>query len=140
MASREVTCHLSADPGSVMPSHRTGRAGVGDLGRRVRPGFPRRAVVTAGVLAGLLALCSCTSPAGEGVPPTDDSTRHAGPLFAADSPWNLPIPDDPELDEDSAGMVAALTEAGGGYAITEEFRVPVYEVDAWTPAVALTCT
>ncbi len=136
----EVTCDLSADPGSAMPSHPTGRAGVRDLGRRTRPRSPRRAVVPAGVLAGLLALCSCTSPAGEDLPPTDDSTHHAGPLFAADSPWYLPIPDDPELDEDSADMVAALTEDGGGYAITQEFGVPVYEVDSSTPAVPVTCT
>ena len=136
----EVACDLSADPGSAMLSHHAGRAGASDPGRRARPGGPRRAVVTAGVLAGLLALCSCTSPAREELPPTDDSTRHAGPVFAADSPWNLPIPDDPGLDEDSADMVDALIEDGGAHALTHEFGVPVYEVDSSTPAVPVTCT
>ncbi len=136
----EVTCDLSADPGSAMPSHHAGRAGARDLGSRARPGALRRAGVTAGVLAGLVALSSCTSPAGEDLPPTDDSTQHAGPVFAADSPWNLPIPADPRLDEDSADMVAALTEDGSAYALTQEFGVPVYEVDSSTPAVPVTCT
>jgi hypothetical protein len=61
-------------------------------------------------------------------------------VFAADSPWSAPIPPDPTVDEDSAGMVSALTEDGGGYALIREYGIPVYEVDSSTPAVPVTCT
>lgn len=123
-----------------MPSHHTGHASVRGPGRPARREPSRRGVVTAGLMAGLVALSSCTSPAGDELPPTDDSMTHTGPVFAEDSPWNSPIPEDPRLDEDSADMVAALTEDGGGYALTEEFGVPVYEVDSSTPAVPVECT
>jgi len=94
----------------------------------------------AGASAALLALSSCTSPAREEPPPTDDSSHAAAPLFAPDSPWSAPISADPELDEDSADMVAALIEDGGGHALIREYGIPVYEVDASTPAVPVTCT
>jgi hypothetical protein len=60
--------------------------------------------------------------------------------FAPDSPWNLAIPDDPRLDDDSDDLVEALIEDGGGHALLYEFGIPVYEADADTPTVTVTCT
>ncbi len=115
-------------------------AGSRGDGRLRRSGSVRRAVAPAGLLAVLLALSACTASAKETAAPADDSAQPAGPLFAADSPWNAPIPDDPELDEDSADMAAALVDDGGGHALVREYGIPVYEVDSSTAAVSVTCT
>lgn len=66
--------------------------------------------------------------------------EHAGPPqgwrpFAADSPWNTPIPADPPLEPDGAAYLAALARTAGGPWIGINIRkwsIPVYWVDLET--------
>lgn len=96
------------------------------------------------LLAAAFVVASCTSSGG-GAPVTDDAMPPTTPPdtlarpFAPDSPWNTAIPADVALDEESADMVAALTEEGAAYALIHEHGVPVYEADADTPTVSITC-
>jgi hypothetical protein len=86
----------------------------------------------------LLAVAACV-PA-QGPPERTWSTDPTARPFAAASPWNLAIPDHPRLDENSDALVEALIEDGGGHALIYEFGIPVYEADADTPTVTVTCT
>ena len=61
--------------------------------------------------------------------------------FAADSAWNTPIGANAVRDPNSAAMVAALTSVPNKVnAALYEFGAPVYEADASTPRVKVTCT
>ena len=60
--------------------------------------------------------------------------------FAAHSPFKTPIPDNPELDPDSAAMVEHLAAEGGQVANLYEFGVPIYYADSSTPEATVTCT
>jgi hypothetical protein len=123
-----------------MPGQPTRSARSRGHGRRPRSGTARRVGVPAAVLGVLVAVSSCTAPVSTDPPPAVDSTQSDRPLFAPESPWYLPIPADPEVDDDSADMVEALTEDGSGFALFEQYGVPVYEADSSTPAVTVTCT
>lgn len=109
----------------------TGSPGVPPRSRR-----HRARAVTVSLLAAASVLSACSS-AEEVEPPErwDGDT-----LFAPDSPWNSPIPEDPVLDEGSEGMVDALAEESGATALLYEFGVPIYQADADTPEVDVTCT
>lgn len=58
--------------------------------------------------------------------------------FAAGSPWNTPIPDDPVLDSNSSA-IADYLGAQPGVADLYEFGVPIYQADAFTPRYAVDC-
>ncbi len=96
------------------------------------------------VAIGLLTVSSCT--AGEPSEPSEPAEAPRaeayvdGPVFAPDTPFTTPIPDDPTLDDDSEELVEALAEDGVAYALIWDYGVPVYEVDASTPGVSVTCT
>lgn len=61
--------------------------------------------------------------------------------FAADSAWNTPIGANAVRDPNSAAMVAALTSVPNKVnAALYEYGAPVYEADASTPRVKVTCT
>ncbi|MGY1621441.1 hypothetical protein ACI789_04505 [Geodermatophilus sp. SYSU D00965] len=91
------------------------------------------------VLAVAVLAAACTSEPVEPPPSTGGVEDPALP-FAADSPWNSPIPEDPRLDQASDDMATALLEDGGAVALLYDYGVPVYEVDAGTPSVAVDCT
>ena len=95
----------------------------------------RRLAAAPALLATVVLAASCTSS-------PDDGPRagEAGVPFAADSPWNAPIDESPNLDEASDDMVSALLEDGGAVALLYDYGVPVYEVDGDTPAVEVECT
>lgn len=94
----------------------------------------RRRVVVALLLAVPLVLAACSS--------SDGGTRQGGVPDASDTrdPWTTPIPESPVLDEDSDGIAAALSEEDGATALVYEYGVPIYEADADTPTVRVTCT
>jgi hypothetical protein len=103
----------------------------------------RRALRWAALAAALLTVAACGgAPAPQPEPEPDPAPvpDSGGLPFASDSPWNLPIPDDPVLDGDSEEIVAALARDGGASALLYDFGVPVYEADADTPRVTVTCT
>ena len=51
--------------------------------------------------------------------------------FAADSPWNQPLPSEPALDPDSAAMVAQLQKAAGKLkGDLTQWTVPLFVIDA----------
>jgi hypothetical protein len=63
------------------------------------------------------------------------------PLFAADSPFNTPIPADPVLDDNSAEWSSYI--AGDGYeqaTLLYEDGVPIYDANAATPRVRVRVT
>ncbi|MCP4247455.1 MAG: hypothetical protein GY778_10445, partial [bacterium] len=77
-----------------------------------------------------------------GVPSRDDVDFERP--FAADSVWNTPIGDDPEIDPDSDEMIARFAEvfeASGGIAVSyRQDAVPVYMAEPETPRVDVTLT
>lgn len=76
-------------------------------------------------------------PVDVGDAPIADSQEE---FFGRDNPWNVPIPSDPVLDEDSDALVAALARERAGYALLYEHGLPVYESDAETPRYEIECT
>jgi len=89
------------------------------------------------LLALLASACSSSASPSQDDVEQSTSTRP----FDEYSPWNVPIPADPVLDEDSDGMVGALTADGGtGYALLSQYGIPVFEADSSTPTVSVTCT
>lgn len=105
------------------------------------------ALVAMAVVAVVLATRSSTTPeesapsAGAGKPTPHSAESRSpvrGRLFAADSPWNTALPEDPTLDPGSASRVAALAGeverqiAKGGYPsiAASSYSTPVYVVGA----------
>lgn len=99
-----------------------------------RPRRPR--ALTVCLVAAAAVLSACSSAQQEQPPELWEGDLP----FAADSPWNTPIPEDPVLAPTSEEMVGALTQDGGATALLQEFGVPVYVADADTPEVDVTCT
>ena len=63
--------------------------------------------------------------------------------FASDSPWNTPIPANPDVDPDSANQIADFSTIPGQMFLwinIEQFSVPVYFVDGGTPKVLVKAT
>ena len=60
--------------------------------------------------------------------------------FANNSPWNVPIRQNPMLDAQSADKVAHLSQEGRGYASLYESGVPIFDADAFTPKARVKCT
>jgi hypothetical protein len=61
--------------------------------------------------------------------------------FDGDSPWNVPIPDDPVVDPGSAAMISNLVVPGRPpIANLYDFGLPIYEADARTPRHRIRCT
>lgn len=63
--------------------------------------------------------------------------------FSVDSPWNVPIGPDPQIDPNSAAMIATLDPSGtgNGFWINEDYyTVPIYYADANTPIYKVKCT
>ncbi|MGC4092979.1 MAG: hypothetical protein QM756_34855 [Polyangiaceae bacterium] len=92
-------------------------------------------------LATWLLLPSCIGPTPARFEPgesTSDAQR-ARP-FADDSPFNVPIPTGPRLDERSAAMVQFLARRAGANALLYEFAIPIWDADAATPRALVTCS
>jgi hypothetical protein len=66
---------------------------------------------------------------------------YGGPLLAANSPWNTPIPATARADGNSAAMIANLHLAftnNRSFAVNlDRYAVPIYYADAATPRVAV---
>jgi hypothetical protein len=62
--------------------------------------------------------------------------------FSDDSPWNVPIPPDPEIDPRSDAMVADLLESWSPVFWTNiyTYTVPVWMADSSTPEHKVVCT
>src|SRR3954470_19065248 len=74
------------------------------------------------------------------VPAAEDVTLRA---FAADSPWNTPISDTPEIDPRSAELVSSIAEGPSPDMITSDptqFSFPVYTATPETPRWDVPCT
>ncbi len=69
----------------------------------------------------------------------DDSVA-APSLFAANSPWRVPIAADPEIDPGSTAMIAAISAQPALHANLVEFAIPIYPVNAETPTHRVSCT
>ncbi len=66
------------------------------------------------------------------------ATFGAFPLYSENSPWNLPISENPVLDPDSGHFVAAISGEFGSR--TDKYTFPVYRVDADTPRRSIRIT
>jgi hypothetical protein len=58
------------------------------------------------------------------------------PYYASTSPLNMKIPDDPQIDPASSGMVAGLTEAGADHRFilaVKSYAIPIYSANSRTP-------
>lgn len=60
--------------------------------------------------------------------------------FAITSPWREPIPDSPQIDPNSAEIIAHLQPEPRMPANLVEFAVPIYRASAFTPTYVVTCT
>jgi hypothetical protein len=93
--------------------------------------------------AAAVVLSACTSSTDQ---LQDDALPEPRPapgspeVLSTDSPWYLPIPDEPRIDEESDTMVSVLNRDGGAIALLYEYGVTVYEVDERTPGVKVHCT
>ncbi|TPG34229.1 hypothetical protein [Mycolicibacterium hodleri] len=61
-------------------------------------------------------------------------------LFAADGPWRRVIASNPELDPNSAAMIAAVQPTPQLFANLVQYGIPVYASNADTPTQAVNCT
>lgn len=109
-----------------------------------KPGGSRRARRLVPSVLVLLAVAAVAaqqvSDRGAGAAPASRSTSRRP--FAANSPWNRPIPARPALDPNSTAMVRHLS--GGrphtAFANLRDYGVPIYEADASTPRHRVRCT
>ncbi|CAM3982892.1 hypothetical protein [Smaragdicoccus niigatensis] len=60
--------------------------------------------------------------------------------FAPTSPWNTAVPASPQIDPNSAAMIAYATRNNMVTSILYEYSQPIYVVDASTPRYTVTCT
>lgn len=108
-----------------MPSGReVGRRG------RCRPLHRTATLVMAVCVAVATSQAACASPSSWGF---------ADP-FATTSPWRQPIPASPQIDPNSAEIIAHLLPEPRMPANLVEFAVPIYRVSADTPTHTVTCT
>jgi hypothetical protein len=123
------------------------------VGRRSAAGSELSFAV--GLLALTAGACGTAAPASNGITPsggaggtTTPGTGGAGGVgsgswrpFSDDSPWNARIPPDPELDPDSAAMIADFaTSSPFGQKVDinmQQWSVPMYFADASTPRVTV---
>lgn len=99
--------------------------------RSSRTGSSSR-TVGVGLVALLAALVTAPTPA----PPA--SAAVATP-FAASSPFNVPIPQRPQLDPRSPAMVARVSRSGRMYANLVAYGIPIYTAKATTPRHQVRC-
>lgn len=100
----------------------------------------RRTMLTGLAVLAATAVASGVVPTGGGGLPQPTAAAAAPRPFAADSPWNRPIPARPALDPLSSRWVRYLSAAGPQSALLEDTGVPVYVADAQTPRHRVTCT
>jgi hypothetical protein len=88
-------------------------------------------------------------PAEKEAPPVDTATTGPGSGFprdarpyAADSPWNTPIPDGAPIDPRSDALVATILESSNGRLRSDptQYSFPVYFSDATTPKLTMVCS
>jgi len=75
----------------------------------------------------LLVLAACSPSPSEQA--NEDAPPKAWRPFAADSPWNTPIPESPEIDAQSKGLISDFAGGGSLYINIAEWSVPVYYID-----------
>ena len=68
------------------------------------------------------------------------SAKGSAPPFAANSPFNLPIPKSAILDPQSDEMVAHLARKKQATAALYEFAIPIWSADANTPRFSVQCS
>ena len=59
--------------------------------------------------------------------------------FSADSTWRQPIPDNAEIDPNSAAMVTAIMPRAAMFANLAAFGIPVYTVSSDSPRYSIAC-
>jgi hypothetical protein len=81
------------------------------------------------------------APGDAGAPPDDGGASDGGLLtwrpFSADSPWNTPIPANPELEPDSVALITDFTNSSP-YGVHLDvniagYSIPLYPADGTTP-------
>jgi hypothetical protein len=70
---------------------------------------------------------------------TSSEEAFPGRPFAVDSPFNVPVVDDPAIDPGSSAMVSRAAREKHLYANLVEFGVPVYTASARTPRHTVAC-
>jgi len=94
----------------------------------------RTAVASAGGVPALLAVVVAVAKPAERKP----FSRSAGRPFSDSSPWNVPIPENPVLDSNSAAIVGNISQQAN--ASLFRFAVPIYDADENTPTHKITTT
>ena len=97
-----------------------------------------RAVRRTATLAMVVCTAAATTISQAACSPSTPST-FAYP-FAATSPWRQPIPSSPQIDPNSAEIIAHLQPEPRLPANLAEFAVPIYRVSADTRTHRVTCT
>ena len=110
------------------------------------------AIVVASGLTGLAGQTTAPAPptgvriiggAPSPAPPPPPPPASVPRLYAADSPWNTPIPANAAVDVNSAAMaqaVAAAAQSGGFLIAVKRWSWPIYFADAATPKVTVGLT
>ncbi|MEH6409229.1 MAG: hypothetical protein V7741_01795 [Hyphomonas sp.] len=81
-----------------------------------------------------LAVVACSKSPPHPVPYGEDVQLQAWRPFAADSPWNTPIPANAVADEESDALIASFISEGALFINVDQWSVPVYYIDmAETP-------
>ncbi len=75
----------------------------------------------------LLVLAACSQSASEQA--DAEASLKAWRPFAADSPWNTPIPENPAIDPQSRELISDFAGNGSLYINIAEWSVPVYYID-----------
>src|SRR4051812_26310571 len=66
--------------------------------------------------------------------------KGSAPPFAANSPFNLRIPENAIVDSQSDAMVAYLARKKKANAALYEFAIPIWSADASTPRFSVRCS
>lgn len=125
-----LTLRLEAPGGGASPADNPGSTGGpgGDPGSTPKGGGPARSEP-------VIAVADAVAADTPGTDPSFDPLS-GGRLYAADSPFNKPIPNDPAIAPDSAQMTQSLlrAQAAKGFVVaSEEWTVPAYFADSSTP-------
>lgn len=76
-----------------------------------------------------LALVACSKSPPHPLPAGEDAPPQAWRPFAADSPWNTPIPANAVADKDTSALIEGLVSHGALFINIAEWSIPVYYID-----------
>ncbi|MCJ8505911.1 hypothetical protein MRU69_13780 [Kocuria flava] len=105
-------------------------------------GIRRKVLRISGIIAvGVLTMNpSTTFPGTVAEASSSATTVSEEKPFAGTSPFNVPIPEQPALDPNSAAMVAQASRSARVYANLYEFGIPVHSAPVGTPRHDVSCT